>query len=532
MAFNRIVRTKSGDYVYRVEAFWDPAMKRSRQRTVCLGKKGQGPDEIIPSRRGAWHRSSGRILDHGCVAVCRAVARDAGLLDPLTETYGAETAELLFLLAVFLISEELPLFQFETWVEGVVHGPFGPKVSASSKRVSGLLVELGVNADMRLAYQSAVLAQCGTGAKTVLVDTTSISTYSELDGWANYGHNRDLEPLPQVNLQLTAIEETRMPIALRLVEGSVPDVSTLVNALKTASALGIENPLLKLDRGYFSLINLRALHDSHARVLIPVPSNTVLFKEAFARHAKSVRKTRNAFTLGEDTYFATVYEGDFDARAYTFAFVLNDTRRTDEQHRLFAAMERVERAFEQDPPGNRAAAAAKLAGIPARFRHKVFNLRRSEGGSWTLERRHKAISRLTNRMGHMLLMTDAEGPHTAAGMLGNYRERDGVEKLIDNLKNALDFHRLRVHGEQAVEGKLFLGLVALMLHAVLQQRLAGSRKIFGRRMTPREALLCFRRIKSQSLPNGKSQVSEPDKKQKKILACLGVDVSLFTRDEA
>lgn len=532
MAFNRIVRTKSGDYVYRVEAFWDPKMKRSRQRAVCLGKKGEGPDEIVPTRRGAWYRSPGRILDHGCVAVCRAVARNAGLLVPLAETYGAETAELLFLLAVFLVSEELPLFQFETWVEGVSHGPLGPKDAASSKRVSGLLAELGVNADTRLAYQRAVVACCGAGARTVLVDTTSVSTHSALDGWSDYGHNRDLEHLPQVNLQMTAVEETGMPVALRLVEGSVPDVSTLVNALKTARALGFENPLLKLDRGYFSEANLRALHDDRARVLIPVPTNTAPFKAAFARHAKSVRRTRNAFTLGDDTYFATVYEGDFDGRAYTFAFILNETRRTDEQHRLFAAMERVERAFGQEPPKNRASAAAILSTLPAGCRNKVFNLRRGEDGAWTPDRRYKAVSRLTNRMGYMLLMTDAQGPHAASDMLAHYRERDGVEKLIDNLKNALDFHRLRVHGEHAVEGKLFLGLVALMLHAVLQQRLADTRKLFGRRMTPREAMLCFRRIKSSALPEGKTLVSEPDRKQKKILACLGLESDLFTRQDA
>ncbi|NLE40580.1 MAG: hypothetical protein GX615_01965, partial [Lentisphaerae bacterium] len=50
------------------------------------------------------------------MAVCRAVARDAGLLEPLERTFGGDQAELLFLLAVFLVSEELPLFQFETWI--------------------------------------------------------------------------------------------------------------------------------------------------------------------------------------------------------------------------------------------------------------------------------------------------------------------------------------------------------------------------------------------------------------------------------
>ena len=50
MAFQRIVSTKSGDYVYRVEAYWDSELKKSRQRTVCLGKKDAEAGKIVPSR--------------------------------------------------------------------------------------------------------------------------------------------------------------------------------------------------------------------------------------------------------------------------------------------------------------------------------------------------------------------------------------------------------------------------------------------------------------------------------------------------
>jgi len=169
-----------------------------------------------------------------------------------------------------------------------------------------------------------------------------------------------------------------------------------------------------------------------------------------------------------DTYYATTYTDAFDQRDYTFAFVLNDTRRTEETHRLLAAIESVERNFEQNPPANKAAATAMLASLPASCRRKIFAIRCDDNVTRVAERKHKSISRLTNRMGYMLLMTDAQESLTASSMLGRYRERDGVEKLFDNLKNALDFNRLRVHGEQTAEGKIFLGLLALMLHALFQ----------------------------------------------------------------
>jgi hypothetical protein len=71
-----------------------------------------------------------------------------------------------------------------------------------------------------------------------------------------------------------------------------------------------------------------------------------------------------------------------------------------------------------------------------------------------------------------------------------------------------------------------------MLHSVLQQRLADTRKLFGRRITPREALLVFRRIKASGLPDGQTMISEPDKKQRKILTCLGVKADLFATAKA
>ena len=532
MAFQRTIHTKSGDYVYRVEAYWDSEQKKSRQRTTCLGKKDALSGEVAPSRKGAWQRSPGRILDHGCVAVCRAAAEEAGLLEPLARAFGNERAELLFLLAVFLVSEELPLFQFEAWVEGARHEPFGAKAAASSSRVSGMLAEVGGSADLRMEFQRAMVGRCKEEARTVLVDTTSISSYSELDGWTARGYNRDHEPLPQVNLQVTAVEETGMPVALRLVEGSVPDVSTLLNAVKGARALGFENPLLKMDRGYFSAANLKLLAESGARVLIPVPSGSSLYKKAFATHAKTVRRPKNAFTLGDDTFYAATYEDAFDGRPHAFAFILNETRRDSEAHRLFAAMERIERGFAAAPPKTKTAALALLAPLAPRLRGKVLALKQLADGAWAPERKQKAIARQINSMGFMLLMASAGGPQTAAEMLARYRDRDTVEKLIDNLKNALDLDRLRVHGEETAEGKLFLGLLALMLHSVLQRRLAETRRLFGRRMPPREMLLIFRRIKSTALPDGPPMISELDKKQRKILAAMGLAAKIFDPQES
>ncbi len=60
--------------------------------------------------------------------------------------------------------------------------------------------------------------------------------------------------------------------------------------------------------------------------------------------------------------------------------------------------------------------------------------------------------------------------------LENYRSRDSTEKLFDNLKNVLELNRLCRHSAEAVEGKLFVALAAMMLHSTLQRRLEPSEK--------------------------------------------------------
>jgi transposase len=44
-----------------------------------------------------------------------------------------------------------------------------------------------------------------------------------------------------------------------------------------------------------------------------------------------------------------------------------------------------------------------------------------------------------------------------------YRAKDAVEKGFFRLKNDLDFHRLRIHSDTAMHGKVFIGFIALIL---------------------------------------------------------------------
>ena len=68
-------------------------------------------------------------------------------------------------------------------------------------------------------------------------DITSISSYSALNEYIKYGHNRDLDKLPQLNLAILFSQKGRLPVYFERTPGNITDVTTLHNLLKTIKAM-------------------------------------------------------------------------------------------------------------------------------------------------------------------------------------------------------------------------------------------------------------------------------------------------------
>ena len=60
----------------------------------------------------------------------------------------------------------------------------------------------------------------------------------------------------------------------------------------------------------------------------------------------------------------------------------------------------------------------------------------------------------------------------AGKCLRMYRERNNVEVHLDDLKNAIDCGRLRVHNTRTLNGKLFVSFIALVLISRLREDLS------------------------------------------------------------
>ena len=72
-----------------------------------------------------------------------------------------------------------------------------------------------------------------------------------------------------------------------------------------------------------------------------------------------------------------------------------------------------------------------------------------------------------NHIGWFVLVTNHIKDKTKA--LELYRNKDAVEKCFDDLKNDLDMKRLRIHSAAAMEGRIFIQFIALLITTRLKQ---------------------------------------------------------------
>ena len=91
------------------------------------------------------------------------------------------------------------------------------------------------------------------------------------------------------------------------------------------------------------------------------------------------------------------------------------------------------------------------------------------------------------------------------------------------LKNCLDLARLRVHSDNAMQNRIFIGFIALILTAHINKIMVD--KELYRTMTMRKMIKIMDTLRVQYI-NGKRIVYPPTKMHKAIFAAFGLDAPM------
>lgn len=455
---------KSGiTYVYENVSYWDKKEKKSKSKRKCIGHLDPETKEIKPNgKRGPRKKKEDitqpekeapkcQALTCGVSTLLDKVSSEIGLSTELKKTFPNDWRAILTC-AYYLVSEGQALSRAERWTQQAIT-PYGTMLA--NQRISELLTRItpALSQDFFtrwIAHNKSDEYYC--------MDITSVSSYSEQNNFVSYGYNRDEEELPQINLLMVSGHTSHLPLFFRALPGSIKDVSTMEESLERLELIDVKRLHLVMDKGFYSKKNVDAMYKRHIRFLIGVPFTTSLALNAVERcrnnNMISFKNYHNI--LGDELYASTECSQWKGHKCYVHTYFDSFKAALDEKkfgHKLLMEYEEL------------------ISGATCKEHQddykKFFIIKKTAKGAIKVEYNQDAIDQYRrNTAGWFVLISnDIKDPVKA---LEIYRMKDAVEKHFDDLKNDLDMKRLRVHSAAAMDGRLFIQYIALILSSQIK----------------------------------------------------------------
>ena len=278
-------------YAYHSVAHWDPQKKQARAKRTLIGrvepetgkivatdgrrhKKLQAEAAIVKPGRVPASETSRKF--YGATYLLDAIGEKLGLTDDLKRCFPETYRQILSIVYYLVMENEAPLYRFEKW--GALHKhPYGKDIP--SQRSSEMFASITESAKEAF-FKRQGRRRCEK--EYWAYDITSISSYSEHLRQVQYGHNRENDKLPQLNLALVFGEESNLPFYYRKLAGNIPDVKTLKEQLACFEGLGFSKIKLVMDRGFYSEANVNALYKGHYKFLLSARTSLRFIRDVLA----------------------------------------------------------------------------------------------------------------------------------------------------------------------------------------------------------------------------------------------------------
>jgi len=419
------------------------------------------------------------IRDFGAFYLYQKLAEQIGLLDVLQRALPGCWDEV-FNLSAYLISTGDPFNYCEDWLLRTDALPVGPM---PSQRISELLSGI-TEAERGKFYH--LWCSLRSEIEYLALDITSSSSYSELIDSVEWGYNRDGEKLPQINICLLMGHQSRYPIYQTVYGGSLNDVTTLQATLGTFQALAGEKPVIAvMDKGFYSEknINLMLSRQQHIDFVIALPFSCKFTKDIIKKESKDIDTLNKTIVNGKESLRAVTKICTWNNESRIYAHVYYNARKAlGIREDLYMYVATLREKAKEDP--------SKYAGNHEY--EKYLTIKRSEK-KYTVTVRNDMVKAELQTAGWMILISNCVADAKEA--IKAYRDKDVVEKGFLRLKNSLDVGRLRVHSENSMQNKVFIGFISLILLSAIHNVMV-DKKLYDK-MTMKKLILTLSKLKLQ-----------------------------------
>jgi transposase len=501
-------------YVYESVSRWDKEKQQARSTQVCIGKIDPLTKAFIPSKRIA----QSVVQDKESLGTATAtIVGPSLILDEISKRLGVarllkaafpECSAQILTMVYYLACQGGPLSQCESWTKTHEHPATKP---LTSQRISEILgsISTGAKQSFLSSWMDKILED-----EYLCYDITSISSYSAFNDYIRWGHNRDKEKLPQLNLAMLFGQKSNLPVYYHRIPGNITDVQTVHNLLATFKKLDIKNLHYVLDKGFYSKKNVDELLERKDHFTLSVPLNNLWIQKAIDEIYDTIQGPEHYRMIDDEVLYvhSMLHPWGEDRRRCYLHLYYNAQMRAHAIDRFNRELITYKEELESGKPKAENKEQYEtffiITTTPVRGMKVSYN--------------NDAVSQYIKRYAgfQAIFTTRFKDPDEA---LQVYRDKDIVEKCFDDLKNSLDMKRLRMHTIETVDGRLFVQFIALIFTSALRREMRQSKLI--EKYTVRELLLEMDPLTKIRYVGKYGQIlTEITKPQREILELLNIEL--------
>lgn len=345
--------------------------------------------------------------------------------------------------------------------------------------------------DARLTYFSKRAGRV-KDRSSICYDSATVSTQSENLTEAVYGYSKDGSGLPVIKIAALYAAENGQPVGFAKMPGNIPDIASLSNALAVLHPLGLEDPTVIMDNGYYSKENIAELYTEGVKFLVRIgiaSSKTV--KDLIEGHRSEFLRPGNRMPQhsGGDTVHGIAKETEVEFvhvyKRETKKHKAGETVKFKKKIWVYAYHSRQKEADERDELDRRISELKvqllrgdELTEAAKKNAEKWFEITRDEDGKIiSAECDGDWYDKATKNFGFFALASSSE--MKAGDALGDYRRRERIEGLFKDYKQDMDGDCTRVWDGDRFWGRLFVQFAALGYREFLLRRIREVRESLG-----------------------------------------------------
>ena len=515
-------------YAYESVSYWDKEKKQSRAKRKLIGRLDEATGEIVPTdgrnrkekkdvtpKPGPVPAEKVSRSFFGATYLMDAIGEKLGITKDLKACFPDRYRQILSMAYYLVLEDHNPLYRFEKWSNLHKH-PWGENIP--SQRSSELFAS--ITEEERHQF-FGLQGKRRVEKEFWAYDITSISSYSEGLKQVQYGHNKEDDKLPQINLALVYGETSNLPFYYRKLAGNIPDSKTVTHLLADLEDLGFKKVKLVMDRGFYSEANINALLKDHVKFLIAGKMSLNFMKhhlEDIYLHFRSFEHYNDTYELYHHTVPAQwqysqerPYKKDTikASRRVYIHYYYNIDKAAEEEKAFDRKLMNLKQELES---------GKRNPEHESQYR-KYFDVKTTPKRGTTATVKEEVVSDAKKYFGFFCLLTNQAMEAITA--LEIYKNKDLVEKAFGNLKERLNLRRTLVSSEQSLDGKLFVEFIALIYLSYIKKQMQDA-QLF-KKYTLQGVLDKLDVIECFEVPGKKLRVGEVLQKQKELYLALGVE---------